>query len=357
MSIAEIIEQSVDQKLIEFSKSDAAIAVMAEQFLPMKLESATDKKGFEIIRTARIQVKTTRVDIEKKRVELKADALAFGRKVDGEAKRLTAMVDPIESHLEAQEKIFTDERDRVKREADAAKERHLQARIDALDVIGATFSPMTVRAMTDEHFATFLSRETERIAAAKAEAETKRLAEEQAKQIESEQLAKERAELAEQRRLQEIENHAIEERREKIRQAEEAERAKLKAESDRLAELQRKIDAEQAEAKRLADIEVARKEAAERAEREAKERLEREAAEKAERIRLETIAMQHAEYMKPDSDKILDMADRIAMVVTTQLSNAVSAKTNTRIRNVIKKACADLQAIAAQVLQVESEES
>lgn len=85
-----MVETSVDSKLIEFSKSDAAIALMAEKFLPLTLANPTDAKGFGVIHEARMLVKTKRVEIEKRRVELKADALAFGRQVDSEAKRLTA---------------------------------------------------------------------------------------------------------------------------------------------------------------------------------------------------------------------------------------------------------------------------
>lgn len=328
-----MVETSVDSKLIEFSKSDAAIALMAEKFLPLTLANPTDAKGFGVIHEARMLVKTKRVEIEKKRVELKADALAFGRQVDSEAKRLTALVEPIESHLADQEKIFTDERDREKREAEAKRQLELQKRIDDLDAIGAMINPAIIVAMTEAEYANFFQAESARLKAAKDAAEAKRKADQDAVVAEAERQLLARIELDAQRAAQQ------------------AEQAKLKAESDRLAEAQRKIDAEKLEQQRLAQLEIEKRAAAEQAERLAKERI----AATAERERLETISRQHAEAMQPDSVKILKLADAVEALAAIQLSVAVSAKHKTKLASILRRSASEIRDVANSVKVVGNE--
>ncbi|MCC6409719.1 MAG: hypothetical protein IT453_21370, partial [Planctomycetes bacterium] len=114
-----------EKALATFSPADAAIAEMRERYMALEIKGLDDRAGYKIVREARLDVKRHRVAIEKKRAELKADALEYGRKVDGEAKRLTAMLEPIEAHLETQEKAIDAERDRIKAEAEAARKKRL----------------------------------------------------------------------------------------------------------------------------------------------------------------------------------------------------------------------------------------
>lgn len=109
-------------ELKKYNVTDASIAELSERCLALKVSGIDDKEGYEVVKTARIGVKNRRVEVEKKRKELKADSVAFGKAVDGEAKRIFALIAPIEDHLIAQEKIVEDEKDRVKEEK-AEKER------------------------------------------------------------------------------------------------------------------------------------------------------------------------------------------------------------------------------------------
>ena len=56
-------------------------------------------------RTIRIELKNIRVAAEKTRVNLKADALRFGKAIDGVNNLLLAAIVPLETHLEEQEKF------------------------------------------------------------------------------------------------------------------------------------------------------------------------------------------------------------------------------------------------------------
>lgn len=128
----------VEDQLTRFSLADSAIAEMSDQYMPLTVAGLEDQAGYDIVRRARFDVRDKRIEVERVRKLLKADALAYGRKVDGEAKRITALLAPIESHLKLQEKPFDDEKDRIKNaarlkaEAEAAKQiADLDARIKA----------------------------------------------------------------------------------------------------------------------------------------------------------------------------------------------------------------------------------
>ena len=115
----------------KFDMADTAIAAMADEYLPLKIAGLEDAAGYALVHKARMDVKAKRVAVEKTRKELKADALEYGRKVDAEAKRLTALLNPIESHLLAEEKAVDDEKERIKNEAKLKAEDEERARKEA----------------------------------------------------------------------------------------------------------------------------------------------------------------------------------------------------------------------------------
>jgi hypothetical protein len=167
----------------------AAVGQVAE----LTIAGVDDKEGFERVRRARLDLKKVRCEIEKKRKELKADAVEFGRRVDAAAKELTALVEPTEI-------LLTNRQDEVEREIAAIAARKLQARKDRLTEAGAIVFP-GIDKIADDEF--------EELVAAAQLAHQKRQQQEaeaaQARKLEEERLAKEREELARQRREQEAE--------------------------------------------------------------------------------------------------------------------------------------------------------
>src|SRR5258708_2423843 len=115
-------------KLVKYSPSDAAIAEIKEKCLPLKADTP---QGYELVRVALGEIRTLRTSIEKRRVELKADALAWGRKVDSEAHRITNLLLEIEEPLKAKKQIVDDEKERVAREKVEAAESAQAERIAA----------------------------------------------------------------------------------------------------------------------------------------------------------------------------------------------------------------------------------
>jgi colicin import membrane protein len=319
-------EVSNKPELIEWRKQDAAIAQLAEQYMPLRIEGLTDKVGFKKVHEARMVVKNTRVAVEKKRKELKADALAYGQAVDAEARRLTKLLEPIETHLQAEEDAVEAEKERLRKIEEDAKRAALQKRLDALAAYGVTPNPLAIVDLTEERFQEQL--EAAKVAAAErerlAEIERKRLADEaEARRIEGEKLAAERAELDRQRREQDAERQKIEaERRavelEKAKQ-EAAEKARIDTERRLAEQSAREKAAAAAEAQRLAD---------------------KAKADEAARLK--------AEAERPQREKIEAVAELIEQITPPAGPGYYD------VCNVLQKAAADIREIASGELSGDS---
>jgi len=243
--------------LVKFSVTDAEIAKLRDQFTGLTCETP---ERYEMVRVAIAEVRALRVAVERRRVELKADALAFGRNVDAEAKRITSLLEAIETPLKEQKQLIDAEKERVKQAAIEAKRLEMEA---------------ALRAERDA--------EEARLKAIR-DAEETRLADERAR------LDAERRELDEAKR---VANLANAERIAREQAERDAEDVRLRAERDAL------------QAERLA-VQQAR-ERAERAEfeRQATIKAEADAVEKAERDRL-AVAKREAEIaaLLPDVEKV-----------------------------------------------------
>ena len=288
-----------ETNLVEYNITDAAIAEMESIYLSLLITDIEDKEQFDAVHSARMTVKGKRVDVEKRRKELKADALAYGKLVDTEAKRITGKLEPIESHLDAEEKKVTDEQKRIKDEADRKEKEKIDKRIAEFAEFNVHLPFFDVAAMTDGYFDSRLI-----IARADFEAEQKRLAgEAAARKAESERL-------------------------EKVREKQEAEAARLKAERLIFEDELRKISADRKtlEAEKAAEAQRKRQEEFE------KQAVEtaRIAAEKAEKDRQEKEAWEAKEKeeehkrklaLRPDCDKLNDYADSLLSLVEPEVDS------------------------------------
>lgn len=240
-----------------------------EKALAIKVTSLDDKEAMKQAREMRLALKTIRVDAEKKRKALKEDALVMGRAIDGVNNLLLAAIQPLERHLEEQEKY-------AERLAEQERQRRLSERTEALQpYIEAGQVVPALDTMTDEQFAKYLD-DAKLLHAAKIEA---------AKKAEAERIAREQAEAAERERLR-IENERL-----KVEAAERE--AKAKAEREAAEKAQREA-AEKARKEREAREKLERELAAKKAEEEAKAKAEAAAAKKAaaapDKTKLRTIA-------------------------------------------------------------------
>jgi hypothetical protein len=289
--------------VVSYPIADDIIEGLAAEYLPLTILGPEDKSGFEAVHSARMNVKKARVQVEKTRVKLKANALEFGRQVDAEAKRLTALIAPIESHLQSEEDGYHAEIEAIKEAEERKRREALEDRLRALAACGVMTLSTTVEAMTEEQFNHFLhGKQAEKKA---HDEQLAREAEEKRKREEAE--AAERARLQaeqEQQRKAEAERIAKEHAElERIRKQQEAEQAKIEAERKRLAE-------EKAARERAEELERLKREAEERAKQEIEtKRLAAEA--EAKRIAA----------LRPDHEKLLAVAKAVRGVEIPSVSS------------------------------------
>jgi hypothetical protein len=119
------IPTSFDQLIkIELNKFDVVVPAVAElsnEFLPLKIESIDDNKGYAEVSKALRFVISKRTAVEDKRKELKADSLAYGRAVDARAKQITEMLQPIESHLKSEKERIDAEKEAIRKREEEEK--------------------------------------------------------------------------------------------------------------------------------------------------------------------------------------------------------------------------------------------
>jgi hypothetical protein len=112
----------------ELTKYDAVVPKIEElsaEFLPLTIVSIEDKEGYEKVSKALRLMVSKRTDVEKKRKELKADSIAFGKAVDERAKEIVEMLIPIEQHLK-------EEKERIDKELEEIEAQKEQERIQRI---------------------------------------------------------------------------------------------------------------------------------------------------------------------------------------------------------------------------------
>ena len=283
-------EEMIGAALARYGLADSVIAEMRTKYMPLKVKGLSDKHGLEVVHDARMTVARTRIAVEKKRVELKSDALEFGRRVDGEAQRLTALMQPIEDHLAKEESIVNAEKARIKAEAEAKRKASLDARMAKANALGAALPVSAVASMSDDDFDAAMAEAEVAHAARKAdEAAAKEVARVDAQRVEAQRQENLKAQAA------------LDVERQRIADTQLAAQAVIDA--DRAA-AQVERDALQA----LADDEASRVALAAKLEKAAADAIaKRESDETAEVLRLAEVAR-----LMPQRDRVLRFAALVA---------------------------------------------
>lgn len=93
--------------------------------------TADSPQGYKAVQAAIGELRSARVDVEKRRKDLKAESLEYGRRVDEVAKYLTGLIEAIEHPLKAKKAAVDEEKARVKAEKEAAERAAVEAQIRA----------------------------------------------------------------------------------------------------------------------------------------------------------------------------------------------------------------------------------
>lgn len=285
---------------IVYPTDESAIEAMKAEYMALVVTDENDKEGAKKCYEARQNVKQTRIKVDKRRVELNADALKHQRAVNERAKTLVSLLTPIELHLQKQEDIVELAKQKAREKMEAELNERFRFRCDALSAVAAPIPHATLRLMPNEEWATLIGEAT---AKHKAEQERQAAIEAENAKLKAEKDARDKAdrEAEQQRKLQEQEADAerrklqsaldaarerelAEERRQK--EAAEAAVKKVKDEADALArkaendrlESERKLQAEKDRAaKEKADAEAARVKAEQSAKKAEDDRIKAEA--------------------------------------------------------------------------------
>lgn len=166
----------------------------------------------EDARVARLALKNIRTSVEKKRKELKEDSLRTGQTIDSVANVLKGMIEPIETHLETQERFVFIQMEKQQAETQ-------RVRTELLRPFGVDVQFYNLKQMPESDFQTLLTatktahenklllekqQEEQRIAE-----ELKKKQEQEAITKENERLKKEKAKQEEQLRKQRLETQRL----------------------------------------------------------------------------------------------------------------------------------------------------
>ena len=346
------METKVEEKnelvvLIEGSNvEESTLASLKEAFLPfytqakewegkakqLTVTSVDQVTEMKMAKVARLQIKSIRTDVEKRRKEMKEDSLRKGKAIDAVANMLKGLLEPIEEHLEEQEKFA--ERVEQKRKNELAESRTKQ-----LQSVEVTPDFYDLHNMPEEQFQILLENSTNAYNQRKAEEERARKEEQQ--RIEREKIAQARrmeiapylqfvgdathdlgamtedafSQLMDQLRKSQsdyqAEQQRVREENERLRL--EAEKAAKQAAAEKAAaeaEVRKLREKAEAEARKLREEQEAKL----KQEREAREKAERELREKSEaeaRKISELEAAKEAELSKGDKEKLADLVKAI----------------------------------------------
>lgn len=124
--------EMISKELTKFDSVIPKVNELAKEFMPLTIKSVDDKDGYTEVSKALRFIVSKRTAVEEKRKELKADSLAFGRAVDARAKEITAMLEPIETHLKEEKLRIDAEKERIEREIEEKKQAKINERIQRL---------------------------------------------------------------------------------------------------------------------------------------------------------------------------------------------------------------------------------
>lgn len=196
-----MLQKAEEKQVVKYSVVEADIAQMKSIYMDLAITDLEDDEQFKQVKEARLIVKGKRCAVENERKALKKESLAWGKKVDTRAREIFTLIEPIESHLQAEEQKVIDEQERIKAEEAAKEKAMLEKRFNDLFSVGYTSTPLELAVLGDDEFQCLLDDKTfafneEQEAKAEAGAkEKKRLADEEAaRKAEADRLAKQKAE-------------------------------------------------------------------------------------------------------------------------------------------------------------------
>jgi len=356
--------------VVEFNNTASALADLQQRFGDVVFEVSTEQ-GFSDAKSGRSELKNLRVGLEKKRVTLNAPLLARTRLINDEAKRITEVIQGLETPIDASIKAEEQRRE----EERAERERAEQVRIQAIQAKLAEIREIPLKAVGLDAAAILkMAAETDVLvidtaffggyaneasvarnaAAAKLRQlhdtqiiQEQHIAQMKAAQDAAEKLAREQAAIAEQERIAREAQEAAEKlAREQIEAQQRAEQAA----KDAIA----KAEQEAAAAALQAERDAFEQEKAKQAAQDEQERLAREAQANAEKLaREQAEAKMRAEREKLEQEQA-KLAQEQAALELRQKAEAEAEAAAVRIKQERAEAAALEQKALADTLAAQA---
>lgn len=182
-----------DIQLKKFNITDVAIEELSSKYLPLSIKDIKDSHNYKLVHAGVQQLRTLRLNVEDKRVELVKPHLEMQRLINKVAKDVTARMEPIETHLNNEKNRI----DKLKAAERLKKEKELsdrmEKRVRELMEIGCGYledhyfignircSSKNIKGMNDKHYQKFLFQlrdESTRLKAEQVRAQAKKEMEE-----------------------------------------------------------------------------------------------------------------------------------------------------------------------------------
>lgn len=318
-------------EIIKYDVNEAEIAKLSDIYMNLTIKDFEDIEGFEAVHSGRMVMVKHRTAIDKLRKRTNEDAQTFIKTNNTNAKKLLALMEPIETHLKEEEGKITKEKERIKAEEDRLKKERVEKRVNALLALGVVVAFIDVAMMSDEDFTKLLAESEESYVTKLNTQEEERLA----KEAEKKKLAEDLAKADALKKELDAKAKELEEKEKKLQTEREAIEAEKEAEHKRAAELEAKEKLEE-------ELKIqAEKDAQEKVEREAREKKEREEAEEKEKARQEAL--------RPDKEKLLLWVDAILSVPEPELASDESWRLLNKMVDTINQ---ELSAFASKIKEL-----
>ena len=136
----EISKRNAESDIAKFDFNKAKIEAAKKEYMQLSVSALTDKENFKKLKDAKSVMRTARTTLEKRRKDLKEWYIAEGKKIDAYANECFSLIEPIESHLDAEIGKF----DAWQKDADERKEREASAecdrRVEVIKSVGMMFN-------------------------------------------------------------------------------------------------------------------------------------------------------------------------------------------------------------------------
>src|SRR6478735_4413174 len=134
------IEERISNELVKHNVTEAIIAKLREDYLPLKIAGIEDKETYLLVKEARKKCKEIRVLAKKICVDGREDAVSIQKAWVAKEKDVTGRISEVEDYLEKQEKEYEAAVAKEKEDRKRKQEEQLIMRQQVLTNMGALYS-------------------------------------------------------------------------------------------------------------------------------------------------------------------------------------------------------------------------